>query len=64
MCLTAEVFFFVELIDHFRVLCMTYYGLDPVHYDKKPNVAFALYHMLLMMLVVQLTYDQNMYEMD
>ena len=60
--LRTDVSLLTDVFEHFRDLCLEYYGLDPAHYFTLPN--FAWDAMLLKTGVILEPFaDQTMYEM-
>ena len=58
----TDVLLLTDVFEHFRDLCLEYYGLDPAHYFTLPN--FAWHAMLLKTgFEIDPLTDQEMYEM-
>ena len=60
--LKTDVLLLTDIFENFRILCMTYYGLDPAYYMTLPN--FAWDAMLKKTnITLGLVRGQDMYEM-
>ena len=60
--LKTDVLLLTDAFEHFRDMCLSYYGLDPVYYYTLPNFAFDAM-LKLTGIEIDLVYDQEMYEM-
>ena len=60
--LKTDVLLLTDAFENFRDMCLSYYGLDPVHYYTLPNFAFDAM-LKLTGIEIDLVYDQEMYEM-
>ena len=60
--LKTDVLLLTDVFENFRDMCLSYYGLDPVHYYTLPNFAFDAM-LKLTGIEIDLVYDQEMYEM-
>ena len=60
--LRTDVLLLTDVFEHFRDLCLEYYGLDPAHYFTLPNFAWDAMLLKTGVEIDPLT-DQEMYEM-
>ena len=60
--LKTDVLLLTDVFEHFRDMCLSYYGLDPVYYYTLPNFAFDAM-LKLTGIEIDLVYDHEMYEM-
>ena len=60
--LKTDVLLLTDVLENFRDMCLSYYGLDPVYYYTLPNFAFDAM-LKLTGIEIDLVYDQEMYEM-
>ena len=59
--LKTDVLLLTDVIENFRDMCLSYFGLDPVYYCTLPNSAFDAM-LKLTGIEIDLVYDQHMYE--
>ena len=60
--LKTDVLLLTDVLENFRDMCLSYYGLDPVYYYTLPNFAFDAM-LKLTGIEIDLVYNQEMYEM-
>ena len=60
--LKTDVLLLTDVFEHFRDMCVSYYGLDPVYYYTLLNFAFDSM-LKLTGIEIDSVYDQEMYEM-